>query len=98
MSAIRLGEPNTESESVHSMTIQSIAGDDSKRASSQANGSSVENGELFTATVEEVDGLDAFSHEHPFPELPGTQLETQQFTIRAVLVGCMLGGVISASK
>lgn len=83
---------------MHSMAIQSIARDDSKSSSSRDHGSSMEKGEVSTATADEVEELDAFSHEHPFPELPGTQVESHQFTVRAVLVGCILGGVISASK
>jgi hypothetical protein len=39
-----------------------------------------------------------FSHEDPFPIDPNEELETQQFTVRAVLVGSCLGGVITASK
>lgn len=38
------------------------------------------------------------SHEEQFPEDPDGEVETQQFTSRAVLVGCILGGVIAASK
>ena len=38
------------------------------------------------------------SHEEQFPEDPNADLETQQFTVRAVVVGCLLGGVIAASK
>ncbi|KAF8841628.1 OPT superfamily oligopeptide transporter [Paxillus ammoniavirescens] len=34
----------------------------------------------------------------PFPEVPGAPVEGQQLTIRAVLVGCMLGAVIAASN
>ncbi|KAF9239494.1 hypothetical protein BU15DRAFT_61998 [Melanogaster broomeanus] len=34
----------------------------------------------------------------PFPEVPGTPVEEQQLTVRAVLVGCALGGIIAASN
>ncbi|KAG1732694.1 OPT oligopeptide transporter protein-domain-containing protein [Suillus paluster] len=34
----------------------------------------------------------------PFPESPDAPVEEQQLTIRAVLVGCMLGGIIAASN
>ncbi|KAG2131669.1 OPT oligopeptide transporter protein-domain-containing protein [Suillus clintonianus] len=34
----------------------------------------------------------------PFPESPDDHIEDQQLTVRAVLVGCILGGVISASN
>ena len=37
-------------------------------------------------------------HTEQFPEDPDAEEETQQFTVRAVLVGCILGGVIAASK
>lgn len=34
----------------------------------------------------------------PFPESPDAPIEEQQLTVRAVLVGCMLGGIIAASN
>ncbi|OJA20544.1 hypothetical protein AZE42_07076 [Rhizopogon vesiculosus] len=34
----------------------------------------------------------------PFPESPDAPIEDQQLTVRAVLVGCMLGGIIAASN
>jgi hypothetical protein len=34
----------------------------------------------------------------PFPESPDSPIEDQQLTVRAVLVGCMLGGIIAASN
>ncbi|KAG1732693.1 OPT oligopeptide transporter protein-domain-containing protein [Suillus paluster] len=34
----------------------------------------------------------------PFPESPDAPVEEQQLTIRAVLVGCILGGIIAASN
>lgn len=83
---------------MHSMTVRSINKDDSKHSSSQDPMSNLEKGEASDTTEGDVDELDSFSHEHPFPELPNSEIETQQFTFRAVLVGCLLGGVISASK
>ena len=38
------------------------------------------------------------SHEEQFPIDPTAPEEIQQFTIRATLVGCILGGVIAASN
>lgn len=38
------------------------------------------------------------SHEEQFPEDPNAIPETQQFTLRAVITGSLLGGVIAASK
>lgn len=38
------------------------------------------------------------SNLYPFPELENTLPEKQQFTVRAVFVGCCLGAVVSASN
>lgn len=59
----------------------------------------VEKGEIVTAvrTNSTQDDALLLSHEEQFPIDPDER-EEQQFTIRAVLVGCILGGVISASK
>ena len=38
------------------------------------------------------------SHVEQYLIDPDEEVETQQFTFRAVLVGCILGGVIAASK
>jgi len=46
--------------------------------------------------TEEDDNI-ALSHEVQFPIDPNA-VEEQQFTFRAVFVGCCLGGVIAASK
>lgn len=56
----------------------------------------VEKGDISEFQVEE--DVKLLSHEDPFPEDPSAQLETRQFTFRAVFVGCLLGGVIAASK
>ena len=45
-----------------------------------------------------VDDSLLLSHEEQFPIDPDEIFEEQQFTARAVIVGCMLGGVIAASK
>lgn len=36
--------------------------------------------------------------DEPFPESPDAPIEEQQLTVRAVLVGCLLGGIIAASN
>jgi hypothetical protein len=56
-----------------------------------------EKGEAAVVDATEDDHL-LLSHEEQFPEDPNGEVETQQFTVRAVLVGCVLGGVIAASK
>ncbi|KAL3426109.1 OPT oligopeptide transporter [Phlyctema vagabunda] len=48
--------------------------------------------EIFT----EQDGL--LDITKPFPDIPGLQEEGAQFTLRAVVVGVILGGVVSASN
>lgn len=87
-------------------TIRSIE-KDSKSESSDPE-VIVEKGEIInTATIvhsssedddEEEEVTHLLSHEVPFPIHPSEQPELQQFTIRAVLVGSILGGVIAASK
>jgi hypothetical protein len=56
-----------------------------------------EKGDLIDVDEREHDNY-MLSHEEQFPEDPNGEIETQQFTFRAVLVGCILGGVIAASK
>lgn len=60
----------------------------------------VEKGEIIIHNHEEdeEDTTYLLSHEDQFPIDPNEEPETQQFTIRAVLVGCILGGVIAASN
>lgn len=63
-----------------------------------------EKGEVFDLTARTASSDDEnetavlLSHEHQFPIDPHAVEETHQFTFRAVLVGCILGAVISASK
>ena len=91
--------PTDGSQGVRDMTVRGILHDDSKDTISVDRNVSVEKGELIqTHETEAEDELNAFSHEYPFPEDPNAEPELQQFTIRAVLVGCILGGVIAASK
>ncbi|KDQ62137.1 hypothetical protein JAAARDRAFT_121385 [Jaapia argillacea MUCL 33604] len=49
-------------------------------------------------THEEDDSQRVFGTSDPFPEDPNAEPELQQFTFRAVFVGSILGGVISASN
>ena len=58
---------------------------------------SEEKGEVIDVDTSEHANF-LLSHEEQFPEDPDGELETQQFTFRAVLVGSILGGVIAASK
>lgn len=88
----------SEGDVVAEMTIKGIEKDDSG-PSTPDPGVNVEKGEMReTEAEEEEEEYDQLSHEYPFPVVPGEELETQQFTFRAVFVGCLLGAVISASK
>lgn len=90
--------PTDGTQHVLEMTIEGIHRDDSKPSSSHDGSVQVEKGAVEELTTEVDNELDAFSHEHPFPPMVDAELETQQFTFRAVFVGCILGAVISASK
>ena len=71
-------------------TIESIAKD--SRSGSSDPGVVIEKGEV-------TDDLGLLlPHDEQFPEDPDGEIETQQFTFRAVFVGCILGAVIAASK
>jgi hypothetical protein len=65
---------------------------------------SVEKGEAISETAvssesdENEEATHLLSHEDPFPIDPNEEPELQQFTFRAVFVGCVLGGIIAASK
>ena len=76
-------------------TIKAI--DQKSESSSKDPSTIVEKGEVIEVDNVEDDTL-LLSHEEQFPIDPNEELETQQFTFRAVLVGCILGGVIAASK
>ena len=68
-----------------------------EKTSSHDPSVNVEKGEV--TTVEDEDQIiPILYHDEQFPIDPDEELETQQFTVRAVLVGCLLGGVIAASK
>ena len=73
-------------------TIQAITQD--SKSDSNDPGTLIEKGEV----IDVDDDTLLLSHEEQFPIDPNEELETQQFTFRAVLVGCLLGGVIAASK
>ncbi|KAG1775683.1 OPT oligopeptide transporter protein-domain-containing protein [Suillus placidus] len=60
----------------------------------------------ITADITSVSGgseglephVQSINTDDPFPEVPGSPVEDQQLTVRAVLVGCILGGIIAASN
>ena len=52
---------------------------------------------LSVSSLGDEDALQDFGTDTPFPLDPDAP-EEQQFTFRAVFVGCALGAVISASK
>lgn len=60
----------------------------------------------FTADIASVSGgsegiephVRSINTDDPFPESPDAPVEEQQLTVRAVLVGCILGGIIAASN
>lgn len=93
-----IGSVNPELEDY---TIGEIEKEDRKPSSSDPS-VRAEKGEVIAVTGHETED-DEFehvflSHEEQFPIDPNAEPETQQFTIRAVFVGCCLGGVIAASK
>lgn len=69
---------------------------------SEANDRSteVEKGEVFGADAHRHtnNNLDLDPYDDQLPIDEHAPIETQQFTVRAVLVGCILGAVIAASK
>ena len=81
------------------MTVEGIAKDDSKPSSHDPS-ISLEKGEVYEQEheISPEEEVSALSHEYPFPILADEEPELQQFTFRAVFVGCLLGAVISASK
>lgn len=71
-------------------------------ASSSKTSDSIEKGDDLGYDIQPVQSIDQgevlmMSSDDPFPQDPNAE-EEQQFTVRAVLVGCILGGVIAASK
>jgi len=75
---------------------------DAGAASSTDPSISAEKGEVYTITEDaqrtnsEVPVI--LSHEVQFPIDPDAPEHEPQLTVRAILVGCILGGVIAASK
>lgn len=91
----------SESPEVEDYTVHEMYKEERKPSSSEPSGLA-EKGEVALISQEEDEddhaAIVAFSHEEQFPIDPNAEEETHQFTIRAVLVGCCLGGVIAASK
>lgn len=55
----------------------------------------VRSGDDESSRIDEEEILDITK---PFPDLPGQPEEPAQFTLRAVMVGTLLGAVVSASN
>lgn len=79
------------------LTVDNIVHEKPDKYDSDDPSTSVENGDVHPLESDK-DDTGFLSHEEQFPEDPSAELETQQFTARAVIVGCILGGVIAASK
>jgi hypothetical protein len=79
------------------LTADNIVHEKTDKYDSDDPSTSVENGDVYPLENDK-DDTGFLSHEEQFPEDPNAELETQQFTARAVIVGCILGGVIAASK
>jgi len=59
----------------------------------------IEQGEVYQMNINGFDGqIVVLSTSEPWDEDEAGLIETQQFTFRAVFVGCCLGAVIGASK
>lgn len=91
----------SESQDVEEYTVHEIEKEKCKTSSSDPS-LLAEKGEVAHISQEEDEddhaAIVAFSHEEQFPLDPNAEEEIHQFTIRAALVGCCLGGVIAASK
>lgn len=85
---------SSTSQEVEQSTVDTIIED--TKPTSQDPSISEEKGEVLIHSSEQDNLL--LSHEEQFPEDLDGEIETQQFTVRAVLVGCILGGVIAASS
>ena len=86
---------STASNEVTDSTVLSIEKDNSSYSNEL---SSVEEKGEATHVDNIEENAVLLSHEEQFPIDPDEEFETQQFTFRAVIVGCILGGVIAASK
>lgn len=91
----------SESYEVESSTVHEIEKDTLGREASSSDPSvQAEKGDIIDVNEDETDENENLnlSHEEQFPIDPNAEEETHQFTVRAVFVGCCLGGVIAASK
>lgn len=89
------------SQVVEESTIHEIEKDSSNGKHSSDPSVMAEKGEMFDVTNVVSEGREdepMLSHEFQFPIDPNAEEETQQLTVRAIFVGCCLGGVIAASK
>lgn len=84
--------PGNYDKKVDELTVADINHDSRGSSDSTVN---VEKGDVLD---HDYDPLALLSNEDPFPMDEATEKETQQFTFRAVFVGCCLGGVIAAAK
>lgn len=95
-STLALGPTSYE---LQEQTISSI--DNSNKTSEDKSSESIEKGNDFSYEINRVPSVEEgevlMASDEPFPQDPNAE-EEQQFTVRAVLVGCVLGGVIAASK
>jgi hypothetical protein len=91
--ALATGTENTD---LTQATIHNIEKDE--KLSSVDPSISIENGEVVSSGDND-DSVQLLSHLEQFPvDTVNEELETQQLTFRALFVGCVLGGVIAASK
>ena len=92
------GVHNTSTELADASTLRSLKKGSFIEKEAEArpsdSTSNIEKGSLRTGSEQ----IEFLAHGEPFPEDEAAEKETQQFTFRAVLVGCILGGVIAASK
>jgi len=88
----------TTSTDVSGDTIKSLGMEMKEVRGSDDAQDSLERGEVIEVDESKDEDPLMLSSSDPFPEDPNAEVETQQFTVRAVLVGCILGGVIAASK
>ena len=87
------------SHEVEQLTI-SEEKNDAGFSSSRDESIAAEKGETYTITAQRTNSEAAvvLTHEEQFPIDPDAPEHEPQLTVRAVLVGCILGGVIAASK
>ena len=88
---------HVEDSTIHVLSV-SASGDERKSDGGEKS-SLVEVEEILSISSlnPDEDGLRDLGTDNPFPMDPDA-LEEQQLTFRAVIVGCALGAVISASK